>query len=761
MKPLVLALALAAACSSTPLPPAGGQFIGPSGIAAASAGDRDVLFIASAGGDELKALSVCTTPALADGGVDPSSTCPRTEDFQFVAAPIRVVPASIQSPNRPVRIAGARLKRPDGGNNGAAIVAGAESALRVIDAKNLIDAMNHVTASTPAMRVALDAPAVDVIAANPVVNGLPSGAPDVLLFAATRPAGATPAQLVVLDLKTDASGAVQAPTVVKRCALDPVSPRKLAIVPGTNLAASPGPNDNVYVADGAGQGGVVQIATASIPAAGAALSPCTITRRLSSGLRPVRSLALSPVYYLPDADASKPPAMLPAGEFLALATEDGPTCRLDPTRSDGCGGILLVRTSDGQIVPNPAWDIHDTSATTPQMEPLLVPGSVRDLDFLVPPRPGAATLPTGLPCSAPCTLIVEGQGPTGATQQFNLALAANSTDGAVYFVDVFQRRFLSDNRETIKAGFLPQPSVDQNPVLSPPALASDKNPPVLTPAPADPKVPSQSLPFWLNAGVTHKARWRVVYHAALPGLERRGGTVTRSSSGNLLFKTTPADLARWKTASLLQLSPGDLVSFAIYSTPSGTGAVCPDLAGETILRVELPIVAITDDTIELSPLADTAAAKGFHPDPSCFPFGAVGEVRVGGGAGGRPWLVLEGSEVRGRAKKDEMFVAREGRFDYPLYYDPTNPPVNIAAAFTLSGDDPVLPGTQFLFGTNSGQAQTAARDSTLIVGLADSLFIYNSPKITNLIFDSVNGADAVLQADPANLNATGGLLTYR
>ena len=766
--PALVSLVLGAACGSNALPPAGGQFLGPSGLAAASAGDRDVLFIASAGGDELKALSLCTTPLLDGGIADPASTCPAKEDFQFVAAPIRVLPASIETANRPVRVAGARLTQANKPNNGAAVVAGAESALRIVDAKNVIDAMNRTAPARPVLRVPLDAPAVDVIAANPVVKGRQVGAPDVLLFAATHRSGATPAQLLVLDLTTGADGAVLAPTIVRRCALDPVSPRKLAIVPGTNLAGAvttSGGNDSVYVADGAGDG-VVQIATASIPAAGGALQPCTIVRRLSTGGRPVRSLALSPVYFRPDADASKPPATFPAGEFLAVAAEDGPLCRVDPTTSVGCGGILILRTSDGAVVPNPAFDIHDaTSAGSTPMEPLLVPGAVRDLDFLVPPQPGASKRPDGVPCSAPCTTIVEGQGTLSAALQFNLALAANSTDGAVYFVDVFARRFLSDNRETntLATGFLPQPSLDQGQVLSPPALTTDKDPVHLVPAPKDTDFPSHILDWWFTAGVTHKGRWRVIFHAAIPGLERRGGTVTLSPSGTLLFKSAPADLARWKTASLLQLSPGDFVSFAIFTAGGGTSGVCSDLAGETILRVELPIVSITGDTIELAQLPDTATTKGFHPDPAtCFPFGAVAEVRTGNGAGGRPWLVVEGSDVRGRAKKDEQFVAHAPRFDYPLYYtDPSKPLEDIAAAFTIAGNEPTRAGTVLSFSTNSGQAQTAARDSALILGIADSIFVYNSPKVTNLIFDTVNGSDAVLQADPANLNAKGGLLTYR
>ena len=59
-------LLLATACSSTAVVATSGNFAGPSGMAATSAGDhRDLLFIASSGNDEVRAITYCTTPLLA------------------------------------------------------------------------------------------------------------------------------------------------------------------------------------------------------------------------------------------------------------------------------------------------------------------------------------------------------------------------------------------------------------------------------------------------------------------------------------------------------------------------------------------------------------------------------------------------------------------------------------------------------------------------------------------------------------------------
>ena len=82
-------LAGALACSTNPSVFPGGDFSGPSGLAIAPVGDRDFLFVANQGANELRAIILCNSAPGA------STTCPSNQDGQFLPGPIRVFPASI------------------------------------------------------------------------------------------------------------------------------------------------------------------------------------------------------------------------------------------------------------------------------------------------------------------------------------------------------------------------------------------------------------------------------------------------------------------------------------------------------------------------------------------------------------------------------------------------------------------------------------------------------------------------------------------
>src|SRR5438067_13104839 len=125
--PLIAAVAVVA-CTSNPFNVATGEFTAPSGLAATAAVDRDLLFVANSGRDGLRALQLCNAPLFLDGGVDPADTCPQNEHGQFVPSPIRVFPASIETGDRPMRVAGVRLNQTDGGAAGVALVAGLPAA---------------------------------------------------------------------------------------------------------------------------------------------------------------------------------------------------------------------------------------------------------------------------------------------------------------------------------------------------------------------------------------------------------------------------------------------------------------------------------------------------------------------------------------------------------------------------------------------------------------------------------------------------------
>src|SRR5207237_4538660 len=132
---LLGAALLASGCSSTTAPTPIGEFTSPTGITSTSAGDRDLVFIANTARDGLRALQLCKTALLADGGVDPADTCPAKEHIQFIPGPIRVFAATIETENRPVRLAGARLiwtgAAADAGNLGVALAVGADDTMRV------------------------------------------------------------------------------------------------------------------------------------------------------------------------------------------------------------------------------------------------------------------------------------------------------------------------------------------------------------------------------------------------------------------------------------------------------------------------------------------------------------------------------------------------------------------------------------------------------------------------------------------------------
>jgi hypothetical protein len=720
VKRLCLASAAALwACGTTATPASSGNFIGPSGLAAAQAGDRDLLFITSTATDELRALQICNTPLLADGGVDPADTCPAGQDYQFLPSPMRLFPASVPTGHRPVHIAGTRLLRPDGSKSGVALVAGADGAITIVDARNLVETMNHTAAARAPLSLPLDAPAIDVVAAESIdpVTNVGTSVQSARAFVATQAGTSTPAQLLVLDVRLDASGNAQLPTVLQRCGLDTVLPRRLALAPGRD--------DFVYVADGAGDG-AIRIAVSGIPAARQPLQSCGGARILAGG--PTRSIALSPEWY----ESGQPDH--PAGELAVMVRDDG--------------GVIFSRTSDGQIVPIPPFDYRATGQQA--MEPLLVGGEARDATFLHSVRPGGASC-----ASAPCTPLFVGAA-TGALHTFNLLAAVASTDGGTWFIDFepTARRMVNENYFSNQPAL--QPVVGVAPVLSPTSTAS--SPPSLTFAPADATVAEHANVGWFNAGVTRATRWRAIWHAAIPGLDRRGGTITRTAAGTLLFQTLPADLTLWTGDPLLKLAVGDVVSFISYFPPA---AGCDDLANETSGRFELPVVAIAADggSMELATLPDTATTRGFNP--TCPKFGVAIQVRT---AGDHPWLIFENSDARGRAKNGEMFVAIEPRFDYPLDYDPQHPPLpaaDIALAFTLGGSDPLVAGSEWTFTMVSGQLDTVVRDANSPQGLASQVIQYTSPKVTNLLFTTLTGANAVIQAAPDLLAAKGGVLSYR
>lgn len=747
MRRLLLIAALAAACSNQVATISSGQFAAPVGLAATSAGDRDLLFIANSGKDGLIALQLCTQPLDDGGNVQPGDTCSPSENAQFIPGPIRVFPGTIETAPRTVRVAGARLTLPDGGvpdggANGEALAVGADDTLHVIDARALVDA-EHGGASRPITvdgGVALGGQGVDVVAANALdpATDLEVPSPSVRVFAVT----VQPAQLLAMTATLDANGSAQKPTLDGSCTLGAVIPRRLAVTPGNPAT--------VYIADGAGDG-VVRVDTSTI--AGGA---CTTTR-ISAGGRTTRSVAVSPPWY-----ASLDQTKHKAGEIVAMVVD--PPAVSKPGRPLDPGGVLFARTSDGAIFPVPPRQWTDTGFEG--MQPLEVTGLAREVAFL---RSRAADSACPI---LPCTAINFGASPGF----FDLLAAVTSTDGSTTLVDVINRRFpdgtlpaLSTNATLLTPasnGIAPSTPVSQNATnqvtMSP---GDDPNGPILT---VD---PGSAVP-----GVTHTNIWRAIYHSPIVGLDRRAGTLSPNADGTLTFVSPPADLAVWTADPIIQLGAGDLVSFGNWSSADPNCQNLVTAENNSQYAFELPIRSISGNSMVLGAAPGKVDLSG-----SCATVTAVAEVRIGGS---KPWLVYNAGTVAGRIAAGQTFVAHETRWDYPLEtcgsyggvaaaaaagipcYDPNNPPVlGSEQSFTFSINDKgaaIAPASGFTWQMSNGQAPVSYADSTVANGFATAVLGYSSPRNRSLIFTSVTGSNEVLQADPAILRAdVTGLQGYR
>jgi len=751
-------------CGSNPSVIPAGDFSGPSGLAIAPLPDRDLLFIANQGSNELRAVTLCTAPA----GV--ASPCSPQEDQQLLPAPIRLFPGSILAGERPLRIAGAPLKTADGVLHGAVLVAGLDAipgvlprqnALRVLDAADLFAASQDKSksAALPKFVPLTDVP-VDVVASD-------AQGTSVAAVVATQPAAGGPGALTVLTVTVGPDGLAMG-TATQQCALDFV-PARLALVPG-----DAGPQ-RVYVADGTPGGtpggvgdGAVEVSVPGIPAIGAAPLPACPTRRLPASdpadsprlARPLRSLALSPTFTNPADGAPLAPGSLLLGvtsEDKALCTDHAPrTCPADlgvpagtvcvdhGTRSCGRGRLVLISTNvGGQSALLPAPPTALTASGAPPMAPLSPPTPAREVAFMV----------TGL------RLFASGNIPTLVKPP--LVGLASTEDGTTVFLDVVNRRFFNDARDT--GSFPPVPQLASTTLLPLPAAGAV---PTFQLAPAASGA-SKQFDGWVNAGVTRSAQWRVVWHGTMPRLESLSGNLSRAPGSPTIRLTTGKSLAPWTSAPELQLGApsacalpypqcvGDFVRILSYS-PSGTCA-----ALSTVPSVDVPIAAIDGLGMQLQ------AVPGFDPGPECFASTVTAAVEVHAGtttAGA--WMVFEGLDVLGRLPTGAQFVITGPRFDYPfnppdpLAPPPPPPPRDVVVSFTVAGEEPVA-GTFFSFTVlpflngskiTDTQTVTGVRDTTPRgqAGFAGPILVYSSARLGDpVFFTALTGEDAVLEAMPA------------
>jgi len=345
---------------------------------------------------------------------------------------------------------------------------------------------------------------------------------------------------------------------------------------------------------------------------------------------------------------------------------------------------------------------------------------------------------------------------TSPTQLFSLLAAVTSTDGGTYFIDVLRRRFVNRNAYVVADDSSLLPTVDRTPAFSPVTVGA----PVLT------------ITSAIEPGLAHTSSWLAVWHAPIPGLERRGGTVRQATAGGpLTFTVDQTNFQTWQDDPAIRFGVGDVVSFGAYAFAGNTLPGCQAVVnGETPYRFELPITGIGPDplsgstvpnTLTLAVLPDTAGATGFHPD--CAIFGAAAEIRTGGA---QPWLVLDGLNVKGRVQPDGTFVAHQRRFDYPRQaYSGSAPPLkanDVAFTFAITGNAPTSPKSGFTWAIGSGEAPVSYRDTFAVAGLATTVYSYSSPRIESLLYSSITGSNELLQADPSVLGSSIiGIVAYR
>ena len=754
-------LAGALACSTNPSVFPGGDFSGPSGLAIAPVGDRDFLFVANQGANELRAIILCNSAPGA------STTCPSNQDGQFLPGPIRVFPASIiDVGERPLRLAGARLVDANSTLHGAVLVAGLDAVLRVVDAANLFAASenpeNQGIAKPPTHDVTLPAAAVDVVATS--VQG-----PTVSAVVATQAPPGGSAALTVVSVSLDPTTGLARAAATQQCTNDFV-PTRLALIPGETVGVGDARPAHVYVADGTPVGtpggvgdGAVEFSVPAIPAIapGSSTTACTVFRRLPASdpadsprrARALRSLALSPAAI--DKAGDTP---LPAGQLLIGVTAPDPAlCAAGGVRAcdpsiagpgvvcadqgfPNCGGGRVVLLSNDPATGQSALLRAPASATGAPMQPLLPPTPAREVAFL-----GRPTCPT-----PPCTGVRIGFNTSVSPQVFHEAIVGltSTEDGSLTFIDVQNLRFFDDTRDTVGAPVTPSFIA---PVLSPAPSAGQAATQLNLAPPA--AAPGTQIAGWFNAGVSRNATFKVVWHAALPGLDSVGGILSRSGTGPIQLTVPSKDLTPWITSPELRLGPGDFVRSLSFTTTAG----CGDLV-TTFSSPDIPIVAVLPHEIDLQ------AVPGFDPDPSCFASGNVGgtfEVHAGSTAAGG-WAVVEDSNVLARLPHGGQLVLTGPRFDYPVDPDSTLGAANtFAFSFSITGPQPLVTGTAFIgansagFQTFDGRVVSSVRDLSSFgtPGFAGPILVYDSVRYPNdqIVFTAITGSNSVMRSIPAQL----------
>jgi hypothetical protein len=116
-------------------------------------------------------------------------------------------------------------------------------------------------------------------------------------------------------------------------------------------------------------------------------------------------------------------------------------------------------------------------------------------------------------------------------------------------------------------------------------------------------------------------------------------------------------------------------------------------------------------------------------------------------------------DVLGRFPHGSQIVVTGPRLDYPSPLPVASVPSgrDIAAAFSVTGDEPTVDGIQFVLTATDNQSIKGVRDGSIAgqAGFGGPILVYSSPRRTDqVVFIAMTGSNSLMAATPAQFGVT-------